>query len=486
MSAFRDSTFGITPREVALVRKTIAESCSPHDIAAKLYPLLFELAPIVRPMFADVEAQTTKMAKTILLMVQHLDALPLLEPLFEFLGKRHTASGVNSAMFDTLRIALLTALHQVLGEKFDAEMRRAWHHAFDVLANTLKHHMWLAQQNTVSSRATYVEQFLKPEPFDNVPGGLEVPEAKDVVVQVEGEGEVMVSKTNTLLAATLARGIPHAHECGGNARCSTCRVRIVSGIECCLPRTEAEIEVAKKMHFTEDIRLACQLRFRGPATVRRLLLDSNDVRAVLARSAQMVGRSMNIAVLFCDIRNFTSFVESTLPYDVTHMLNRYFNVVVEAVHALGGYVDKYLGDGIMVLFGLDVSRPSHPALDAVKAAFGIQHAIASENDYFFTHFNTRFQSGIGVAYGPAIVGEVGSWRNSQITALGDVVNVASRIEGLTKELGVQVLVDEAIAHIVQSADPQETQFLLAQRWERHLKGKEGNRVVVELREVPTK
>src|SRR5438270_14001305 len=102
------------------------------------------------------------------------------------------------------------------------------------------------------------------------------------------QNEVAVEEDDldqTLLQISLKHDIPHVHACGGNARCSTCRVMVHDGLENFLPRTEAEQRLAGRKGFEDDIRLACQARLTGPVRVRRLVLDETDVHVALAEGA---------------------------------------------------------------------------------------------------------------------------------------------------------------------------------------------------------
>ena len=267
------------------------------------------------------------------------------------------------------------------------------------------------------------------------------PDDDNVTVVYEGEGSVQGCVKQSLLDMSRAGGIPHISECGGNSKCSTCRVEVIKGLENCRPRTEAEARLTHQKRLPENIRLACQLYLSGPVTVKRLVRDSEDV--LQARDASPYpGRDMDLAVMFCDIRNFTPFVEENLAYDVVHMLNRYFNTVGKVVHANMGFIDKYIGDGAMVLFGLDPGREVHPCMDAVSAAVEMVTAVNHQNFYFERYFGHRFSIGIGIHYGPVIIGEIGYHRKREFTALGDTVNIASRIEAQTKEAGQEILISE--------------------------------------------
>src|SRR5689334_17876221 len=146
--------------------------------------------------------------------------------------------------------------------------------------------------------------------------------------------------SETILQASLRAAIPHAHACGGHARCSTCRVQVVEGLDFCAPRNERERAMAARLHFSPEIRLACQTTVSGDVKLRRLVLDAEDIE-LTAQPTQVeapapVGEEMRLAILFADIRGFTPFAERLLPYDVVHVLNRYYYEVGRAITDQGG------------------------------------------------------------------------------------------------------------------------------------------------------
>ncbi len=259
---------------------------------------------------------------------------------------------------------------------------------------------------------------------------------------------IEVGSGTTLLRASLDHGIPHTHVCGGNAKCSTCRVLVMEGLEHCCPRNESEARLAESRRFGADIRLACQTTVSGDVTLRRLVLDAEDIFLVDAEkeegaAAGSVGEDRSVAVLFADIRNFTAFSEAQLPYDVVHALNRYFNRVGAAVARHGGRIDNFIGDGMMALFGA-TAESANPSLDAVRAALDMLAEVAAMRAYFDAHFKFDLRIGIGIHYGEVVLGAVGFGERRRLTAIGDAVNLASRIERVNKEAGTSLLVSASV------------------------------------------
>jgi adenylate cyclase len=248
----------------------------------------------------------------------------------------------------------------------------------------------------------------------------------------------------TLLQLALKHGVPLVHECGGNARCSTCRVMISDGIENVLPRNAAEQKLADFKGFEDDVRLACQTRVRGPVRVRRLVFDETDAAIAEAEHGESSGCERALAILFSDIREFTPLSEANLPYDVVHMLNRYFLAMGDAVLQNDGYIDKYIGDGMMALFGVSGGDPRSVCLAAVRAGLRMLDNLAELNRYLRDHFGVEFRMRIGIHFGDVVVGQMGHPKKMQFTAIGDSVNTASRIEAAVKGTTANLLVSEAV------------------------------------------
>jgi class 3 adenylate cyclase len=173
--------------------------------------------------------------------------------------------------------------------------------------------------------------------------------------------------------------------------------------------------------------------------------------ALAARDVVMGGKRQPVAVLFCDLRGFTTTSEQQTPEEVVRQLNAYFEVMVAVIHAHGGVVDKYVGDAIMAVFGAPRGQPDD-ARRAVKAALAMEHALRLHNAARHKDGLPSLKIGVGVHYGDVVAGNIGTTRHAQYTVIGDVVNLASRLEGATRDHGVAVLVSREAKDAAEAAD----------------------------------
>ena len=254
---------------------------------------------------------------------------------------------------------------------------------------------------------------------------------------------VEVMPGTSVLEASRLAGIPHAHVCGGRGRCSTCRVRVRAEAGSIDPPGETERRVLRRIRATSNVRLACQLRPKGKVEVTPLLPPFAYAMDGRRRVDVAQGREREIAIMFTDIRGFTALSEGRLPYDVVFILNRYFAAVGRSVEGAGGRIDKFLGDGVMALFGIDDGAQGG-SRGALAAARMISERMDELNASLRDELDEPLRIGIGIHTGPIIVGEMGYGGTSSITAIGDAVNTASRLQELTKEYGCELVVSEAV------------------------------------------
>jgi len=172
-----------------------------------------------------------------------------------------------------------------------------------------------------------------------------------VEITYRGGPVVRVPAGPTLLEISRMNDVPHTSVCGGRARCSTCRVGVESGLADLMPPTGAEAKTLASIMAPPHVRLACQIRPREPITVTRLVTPPSSTGSRGQVGGHPQGIERELAVLFLDTRGFTSISETRLPYDVVFILNRLFAEVGDAIERNGGAIDKYLGDGLLALFG---------------------------------------------------------------------------------------------------------------------------------------
>ncbi len=236
---------------------------------------------------------------------------------------------------------------------------------------------------------------------------------------------------SSLLDISNINGVPHASICGGRGRCSTCRVRIVQPTDAIEPASDSEQKVLERVNAPKDVRLACQLHPRCDMKIARLL----PFDATMANSANLepwsTGSEKIITVMFADLRDFTRTSESRLPFDVVYLINQFSQTMGKEVESHGGRIDKFLGDGFMALFGIEGS-PETGAKNAIRAADAMTQALGKLNKELADDLSEPLRMGIGVHTGQVILGEMGFGSARGLTAIGDTVNTASRLEAATK------------------------------------------------------
>ncbi len=221
----------------------------------------------------------------------------------------------------------------------------------------------------------------------------------------------------SVLEASRAAGIPHASVCGGRGRCSTCRVRIGEGAEHLPPPAPDEARVLARIGGAAGkVRLACQLRPTRDLAVVPLLPASAGPRDVRVQVDPGQGMEREIAVLFADLRAFTRMAEGRLAYDVVFGLNQYFAAMGQAIEGAGGRVDKFIGDGIMALFGIDL-EPEAACRRALAGARAMAAALDRLNRQLEHDLREPLRMGIGLHVGHVILGEMGFGRATALTAI---------------------------------------------------------------------
>jgi adenylate cyclase len=246
--------------------------------------------------------------------------------------------------------------------------------------------------------------------------------------------------------------IPHAAVCGGRARCSTCRVRIDAGAGSLEAATYPEAITLASIAAPTNVRLACQVRPMGPLTVTRLLRPaSTGPQAADLLELDSAGVERPLAVMFLDMREFTQLSQARLPYDVVFILNEFFAATGSAINTHGGWIDKFLGDGLLAIFGQHHGVESG-CRQALRAARAIDLALDHVNAKLEADIGRPLRVGMGIHAGTLLLGRIGYGEAVDLTVVGNAVNVASRLEAVAKEKGFQIVLSSEVARHAGAQD----------------------------------
>jgi len=273
------------------------------------------------------------------------------------------------------------------------------------------------------------------------------------LIEFIGERVIAITKEQSILDASLLAGIPHYHACGGNAKCSTCRVLVVEGIDRLTPANQKESFLKSLMHFPRNVRLACQTRVTaGPVKLRRIIQDETDIGLYVGSAAgdstQQLGEERDLALMFLDIRNFTHIVESHPAFDVIHIIRKLFSSFQSRIESNKGKIVETTGDGLYAVFGYETGK-QESAQAAVQAAYSMLEDLQILNEtYFILHFEERIKAGIGIHTGKVVSGTVRVGTQDHSVVMGYPVNVASRLQNATKELNNEFIVSSDIYNLL--------------------------------------
>ena len=267
---------------------------------------------------------------------------------------------------------------------------------------------------------------------------------KSIRITYPAGKEIVVPMGFSVLEASRKGGVPHPAACGGRGRCSTCRVRVLQGMESLSPASNDEVNVLDHIGAPPNVRLGCQLRPKADISIIPLLSNNPIALEDLAHPMYLAGQEKEMVVLFADLRGFTLIAERKLPYDVVFLLNRYFEVVGEAIERAGGIANQFTGDGVMALFGVQVN-PDEGCRQAIAAACAMVQGLAGLSRDLSEELDAPLRMGIGIHTGPAVVGHMGRGLAMYLTAVGDTVHLASRFQESTKEYDCQVIISDLVA-----------------------------------------
>jgi adenylate cyclase len=268
---------------------------------------------------------------------------------------------------------------------------------------------------------------------------------------------VRVPKGLSVLEASLRHNVPHASVCGGRARCSTCRIRVIGDCAALPEPSQREAFVLNRVGTADpSIRLACQLRPTSDLSFFQLFLPHAVSATAGASNPTRIGQERYLVSMFVDMRGSTRLAEKRLPFDTVFIVNRFLGAVSQAVIESGGRPNQFVGDGMLALFGLTASRRD-ACRQALRAAAMIAANVDELNRFLSHDLREPIRFGVGIHGGEVIIGDIGYRDHMVFTALGDAVNVAARLQDMTKALTCEVVVSDevrATAGLAAAALPQ--------------------------------
>jgi adenylate cyclase len=270
---------------------------------------------------------------------------------------------------------------------------------------------------------------------------------------------VRVPKGLSVLEASLRNNVPHASVCGGRARCSTCRIRVIGDCAALPEPSKREAFVLNRVGAGSDpaIRLACQLRPETDLSFFQIFLPQITAASLRSSSPSRIGEERYLVSMFVDMRGSTKLAEKRLPFDTVFIVNRFLGAVSQAVIECGGQPNQFVGDGQLALFGLGAA-PQTACRQALKAAAMIAANVEELNRFLAHDLREPIRFGIGIHGGEVIIGDIGYRDHMVFTALGDAVNVAARLQDMTKALACEVVVSDEVrstAGLAADALPQQ-------------------------------
>jgi adenylate cyclase len=256
---------------------------------------------------------------------------------------------------------------------------------------------------------------------------------------------VRVPKGLSVLEASLRNNVPHASVCGGRARCSTCRIRIIGDCDHLPEPSKREAFVLNRVGAGADpaIRLACQLRPETDLSFFQIFLPQITAATLRTSSPSRIGEERYLVSMFVDMRGSTRLAEKRLPFDTVFIVNRFLGAVSQAVIECGGQPNQFVGDGQLALFGL-ATPPQTACRQALRAAAAIATRVGELNRFLAHDLREPIRFGIGIHAGEVIIGDIGYRDHMVFTALGDAVNVAARLQDMTKSLSCEVIFSEEV------------------------------------------
>ena len=272
-----------------------------------------------------------------------------------------------------------------------------------------------------------------------VRNALERGRRRQVAISYPGR-TVRVPRGWSVLEASRSFHIPHASMCGGRARCSTCRVRVMNGDEVCPAPEPNERATLARISAPSDVRLACQLRPQGNVSVIPLM---QTARAIYRAPPPQRSPDRELVVLFCDFLNRTELARDHMTQDVLYLLTLYVEAVGNAVRMAGGVLSSLRPDAICALFGLE-SGLARAAEQALQAASAIDHAISDLNGRLGREGTLRINIALSLHAGRAAVGEIAVSEPPTVLAIGEAVDVANELRAAAAKRGKRFAISRPV------------------------------------------
>jgi adenylate cyclase len=250
----------------------------------------------------------------------------------------------------------------------------------------------------------------------------------------------------SVLEASRSARVPHASVCGGRARCSTCRVRVIGAAAALPPPSAGERAVLARSDVRGAVRLACQLRPTGDISVVPLLPAGSAAIRRRPPATPWPGEERFIVVLVADMRDSMRLAATRMPFDAVFVIDRFITAIAGAVIAAGGRANHFTGDGLISAFGL-TCPPREACRQALAAVAGIGRNVEALNRALLGEMAEPIRFGLGVHGSVAVVGEIGFAETRVLTTLGDPANIASRLEQLCKTFHCEAVLSEPVCRL---------------------------------------
>jgi adenylate cyclase len=251
---------------------------------------------------------------------------------------------------------------------------------------------------------------------------------------------VRVPRGWSVLEASRGFHLPHASMCGGRARCSTCRVQVTAGEDCCPPAASDERATLERIGAANDVRLACQLRPAGDIAVVPLV---RTALPVYRPPSHQHNADREVVVMFCDFLNQEELAREEMPQDLLYVLKLYAESLGEAIRAAGGTLTSVGPDGVCALFGLE-HEPARAARHALQAAAEIARVISDLDSRMGREHHRQLHVAVAIHAGRAAVAELGSSDPPAFMAVGEAVDVANELRKLAAAYKKSFAVSEPV------------------------------------------